>query len=274
MKLAFIPPISLRDYTFRTNYQLMLPQLIESDEYTLTYKRHCNTSGTFVILDNGEAEGVTTEPKKLIDIAFDFGVNEVVIPDTIGDSKETIDKAVDFYHQLTLHETQSSDKIRFGPDFPFSFMFVLQGKTYDEYLRCADWAIKQPWIKTLSVPRHTLETLGDIQARIRLTNNIIDRGWITNQQFHFLGGSHLWSHEGRYLAAPNTLNQYYIRGMDTSMPFNYAYAKKFVNSHGVQVKRPEGYFDLPAEDFEGPFLQENVNVMMEWCDLYMGRDGK
>jgi hypothetical protein len=76
MYLALIPPVSLLDYTDRTDFQLMLPQLVSDDRYAYTYGHHCKDHQQFVTLDNGAAEGIETDPKLLLEMAKFYKVNE------------------------------------------------------------------------------------------------------------------------------------------------------------------------------------------------------
>lgn len=249
MKLALIPPISLLDYTHRTNYQLMLPQLIEDDAYTLTYREHCKDPDTFVILDNGAAEGLVPDVAKLWEIACDFGVDEIVIPDDLGNLANTIERANDFIERVDTRWKR------------IKTMFVLQGNNLDEFIAAGEYAAANSRIHTIGIPRHAVETCKNRSARIIIANTIQRiRGY--SKPIHFLGASPAWSTEGARLGNNGYVNQSYVRGMDTSAPFNYACARRRLGDD--IVRRPPNYFELASDQFDSEILQHNVNLMQEW----------
>src|SRR4051812_20646349 len=130
MKLALIPPIDLLDRTCETQFQLMLPHLIYDERYAYTYRAHCRDPRQYVILDNGEAEGETIPVWKLASIAMDFGVNEIVLPDTIGNMLDTMEKAEAFIDMAT----DGFDLVtRAFLEYRTKFMFVVQGQNLQEF---------------------------------------------------------------------------------------------------------------------------------------------
>lgn len=265
MKLALIPPYDLLQYTEESNYQLMLPQCVEeSERYANHYHKLCQDGDQFVILDNGAAEGVAFDWEKLIDIAYQFEVNEIVIPDTLGNKNETIEKAQMFKQYFEVGHTHC--QWQFLRDF--QFMFVVQGQNLDEVLESAAWAAEESWITTIGIPRHMIDTLELQTARIRIANEITKMH--VNKDIHFLGANGKAPGEMQSLATRATTNQAYVRGMDTSLPFNYAYKR-----YGVGTKlepavrslhRPDGYFNLPAEEFDPEILDHNVKVVFRYTN--------
>jgi hypothetical protein len=81
---------------------------------------------------------------------------------------------------------------------------------------------------------------------------------------HFLGGSEVWHEEVRYLAEMSMLPEYrFIRGMDTSMPFNYAYAGQDLNDpNAAPTKRPKKYFQLGRSGFDLSLVDKNVDFFV------------
>lgn len=255
MRIALIPPYCLLGKTSQTNYQLMLPQLIDNIKYINVYQSLCRNDKQFVILDNGAAEGKEITPRQLLDIATRFKPNEVVIPDTIADPEDTVRKAFKFA------EFAVPDR-HFAP-LPFRLMFVTQGKTVMQAIDVAMWASEQSWIDTIGIPRHLLTTTGDMFARIEIANTIQARG--STKQIHFLGANSVWPTEVRALADHQITNQDYVRGMDSSLPFNYAWHGKHLDT-GSRCNRPENYFQIQIERFGNELVQENIDAF-----LYMGK---
>lgn len=249
MKIALIPPFSLLGMTYTTNYQLMLPQLVHNERYAQVYKDHCHNLDQFVILDNGAAEGIDINIDDYIELAYAYVPQELVIPDTLGDMRETIEKARHFKVRIQAEPTA------FLSDF--GFMFVLQGQTFDEVYQSAEWAATQDWITSVGIPRHMIDTLGLVTARSVIANEISKRH--VNKDIHFLGANPGYPSEMAQLANRTKTNQAYVRGMDTSMPFNFAYAKAYMDGLSTDIHRPDNYFELPSDSFSDKALKNNLH---------------
>lgn len=243
MKLALIPPISLLEYTDETFYQLMLPHLIESDVYTYVYRKHCEDPNQFVILDNGVAEAETVSWDQLTAIAVDFDVDEIVVPDVLGDSAATIAQAKTWVSEGYVDEY-------------FQYMFVAQGSTYLEFLESIKWAMAQSWITTIGLPRHAIATCNDNRVRQALAMYVAT--FSQAKQVHLLGGAPSYPRELMDLSFAAC-----VRSTDTSAPFNFAYAGKGMTSREA-IKRPDGYFDLDQTTFDHDQTNTNVQKLMEW----------
>lgn len=249
MELALIPPFSYLKDTFKTNYQLMLPHLLYNEEYEAVYAHHCGAPNQFVILDNGAAEGEQPSIEELLGLATIFDPDELVIPDVIGDKSATI----------ALAEELESVACEYGVLENCNYMFVLQGQTFDEVLDCARWVQTQEWISTVGIPRHLITTLSDKSARIAVANAIqIFDDW--SKKIHFLGANPINTAEAIALADSQFTIQDFVRGMDTSMPYNYAHAGLYITSQAV-TKRPENYFELPYEAFDKEVLEHNIKAL-------------
>ena len=248
-KLALIPPFELLEYTDQTSVQLMLPHLTVNPVYEYTYQQHCKDENQYVILDNGEAEGIHYPTYALIDMALSFGVNELVIPDVIKDSSSTIKKANEFLLELNK---RLEDDPKVGN---LSLMFVAQGSNAFEFLQSIAWAAKQNEIHTIGIPRHALETCNDVSIRANLADFAMMEA--PGKQMHLLGTAPWSITELRdYTWSDN------VRSVDTSAPFNYAYANRKIRL-GSKVPRPKYYFDLPFESFSQDKLDYNVHWLQE-----------
>jgi hypothetical protein len=232
----------------------MLPHLVYDDQYAYAYKHHGNDPHQFVILDNGAAESEDVPLWTLCELVEEFCVDEVVIPDTIGNMLDTIEKA-EYFIDMALHELPY--RIR-GVLESTAFMFVVQGQTMDEFRQSAAFAIEEVAIDTIGIPRHMLvmENGGDGTNRYRLAQWIAER---TDKPIHLLGGNPKFPCEIR----DNGHWPESVRSTDTSSPFNFAFYNKKLR-HGNDCKRPDGYFDLPAEAFEPGTLTYNIRKLKEW----------
>lgn len=248
-KLALIPPIDLLEYTDQTRFQLMLPHLVDDQRYAYTYKRHCKDPWMYIILDNGVAEAVDFDTRDLLLMALDYRPDELVIPDVMQDAMATISKAVQFLDRISR---LAEDELFFQR---LNYMFVIQGKTMNDFRRCVEFASTHTWISTIGIPRHAIMTLGELNVRSELAQYVKQTSGLP---VHLLGGSHMHPTELRDEKWP--IN---VRSTDTSAPFNYAYAMKKLRQNN-RVLRPDRYFELTLDDFSREYLDYNVNVIRSW----------
>jgi len=253
LRLALIPPISLLHWTYHLDYQLMLPQLLENSQYRRVYHNHCISPNTFVILDNGEAEGVAPDWDVLQKTILQYRPDEFVLPDVIGNGEETMKRAIKWSERFTKPEG-------------VRWMYVLQGRTYEEFLEGAHFARESQWIDTIGIPRHMLATTGDYSARSRLSNEISP--WQSAKPIHFLGTSPNHPTEVLRLANFRHTDQSLLRGIDTSAPFNFAHEHVFMNGWRAPVPRPGNYFHLSILQFPLKHVSQNVSDLLQWCDGY------
>jgi len=248
-KLALIPPFELLEYTDQTRVQLMLPHLVMNPVYDYVYSKHCKDENQYVILDNGEAEGEHFPTYGLIDMALSYGVDELVIPDTIGDRVSTIEKANAFLYEF---DQRVEDNLKLNY---MSLMFVAQGDSIQEFMQSIAWAATQQRIDVIGLPRHALETCQDPHVRAYLADFIMTEA--PGKRVHLLGTAPWHITEIR-----DNVWCENVRSVDTSAPFNYAYANRKIRM-GTKISRPRDYFDLPIEAFSEDRLDYNIEWFQE-----------
>jgi len=272
MKLALIPPISWLPTSSVTNYQLMLPHLVTDRDYANHYRALAKQSRQYVILDNGEAEGQRQKfhPAQLVGLGIYCEVDEVVIPDVIGDQVETLNKMNDFFAAVGYHGSRPgllrNDAFSSGDVAKLKFMAVAQGKTYQEVYDCIKMMmdLHGEKIHTIALPRHLIETVGDHTIRLSLAEDIHADycvGAKNKMRIHCLGASPKWPKEMLELA-----KQGIVDGMDTSMPYNWAYNDLWMNQGADEVKRPPRYFSRPARNFNADALHYNIGLCKRWAN--------
>jgi hypothetical protein len=249
MKIALIPPVSLLEYTTRTQVQLMLPHLVENKQYQYTYLSHGRDPYQYLILDNGVAEDKRFSAEQLFEIGDYFMVNEIVLPDVMRNAEKTRLESINF---LDLAKEHYRGRILSKPHF----MYVLQGESYGEVLNEIKWAAKQSMIDVFGLPRHLIATTG---------SNTIRRDLATVLQVHSINPVHLL---GGSPQLPNEIALYEwppnVRSHDTSAPFNYAWYYKKLDDN-VEVHRPSRYFGKEAVSFKEELVDYNVKVLMGWA---------
>jgi len=248
MKLALIPPLSMPYWFGDDNYKLILPEHWNNQSHLeasmLNHRR-----GGFTILDNGVAEGKQVEWAMLERHARRYHVNEIVLPDVMGDAAGT-KAAVEEVFEEAWH-----------PVNHYGFMGVVQGKDSDEIIDLIRYylGMRGRQLTSIGIPRCVLDTMNLDQARLLIAK------WIRNESedidIHLLGTNPAHIYElrdyGRYFRAMN------IRGVDTSAPFVYTRAGEYIGD-GRMRKRQEKYFDMLREHFAEKLLAMNISAMKEW----------
>lgn len=120
MKVANIYPVANQEFYKDEDYVMVLAHLLKY------YKKESFNPNAYMICDNGlyEEAQVSTNLQSVIDMieASEIGslVNEIIIPDTANDIKDTI--------RLFEQSIPTIEKYR----DKYTFMFVSQATTYDE----------------------------------------------------------------------------------------------------------------------------------------------
>jgi hypothetical protein len=249
-RLALIPPLSLVSrYQGPINGTYMfLPQLFGNPEYDAFAERVAGPD-SFVIMDNGayEAADDFTCPQ-LFELCLQHGVDELVIPDVLGDKEGTLGKLFHF----------AGSTVRLRHRRKMRYMLVAQGTTIAECLSCVTEALEMTnFITTVGLPKHLVKTVNE-NARVVLAGRIAAR--FPYLSVHFLGSAPSWPDE-----IAHTKN---VRSMDTSMPFSFAWhGQRMLNAPADgYYERPANYFNLPAEGFSAELIQTNINQMVEWMN--------
>lgn len=248
MKLALIPPFSgLHFITVNYVYQLMLPQLIYNPLYAEKYKHLCEAN--FVMMDNGAAEGKMLKNKDLLEVAHEYQPSELILPDIKGDALGTLEVIKEF---LSMRPRNN-----LFPDM--GLMAVAQGRSGIELQRMIEVIAKMNRVTTIGIPRHLVETIGNKAARLTLAR------WINKRyghrfEIHFLGAAPAWPYEVFFARELG-----FIRGMDTSMPFNYALRSLPVRDDRLNIRRPDRYFDLGFTAAQDEIARRNCAIMHQWA---------
>lgn len=243
MKLALIPPYSQMNSIFRTNYQLVLPEHLANRDYQTAYMT-ARRNGDYLIMDNGAAEGELLSPGQLRSMALGLMVNEIVVPDVLGDMYATLKMAKEFF--------------QFGVDPRFKYMGVVQGKSLDECCACVEAFYSDHGnITVLGIPRHLIHTTGNKKIRAELATYIY--GSYPGYQIHLLGTNPSYIKELRENAYE--FHRACVRGVDTSAPFNYAWGSKSM-LNGDYCGRPEYYFEINLPTTQA--LDYNIQLLKAW----------
>jgi hypothetical protein len=252
MKLANIPPVSMISSAQYTDYQLVLPQIVNQyPKYEDGY-RHLTVRGDFIILDNGAAELGSPLPwTKILSAARHVGANELVLPDVYRDpigTKQAVQAWEDYDNSVT----------KLGTEPKYKYMAVVAGHNYQDIMKLVSWYYNKSYITTLGIPRHFVETV-DARARIKIAY-MINELYPDRFEMHMLGTNPMWMAELKEFKVLD-----FVRGVDTSAAFVYAYSGHRVDC-GKCFTRPSFYFDLPEKVIDWTLVLENIKIMEEWIN--------
>lgn len=279
IQLAYEMPHSYLSRFGETPYQFCLTHLAEQNKEYLKFYVEQARKGKHVILDNSVFElGKAVETERILDIYQQFPDNSdicLVAPDAFSDGPATEDAVKSFISEL---------KGKYGHDLP-QIMGVVQGKDWDEWLKCyVELTSNQditkigiPYHITFDVPgygyynssgiefgEHLSHTRKEMMRRIFLFEKLMDLNELNEGSDHHL------------LGTSDPLELYYqsaidcIKSCDTSVPFVQAWADASLTQMGLpdgkdKVKRPENYFDLPYDAQTAGRVSCNLTFMKMWA---------
>jgi len=242
MQVALIyPPALLKKYGTKTRYHLVLPHLFQQRRYRDFYQKR-SKEGDYIILDNGAAEGLEFGQKHLHYVARELGAHEIVVPDRLGDSNETIARGLAFSRY-----TQTG----------FRYMMVAQGTNVSECIMTLDMIMtdtKFGYITCVGIPRLINKT--DRYARFKVAKYIAQKGYQKAMEFHFLGASNDLDEVG-YLEQTGV-----GRGIDTSAPI-YMGLKGYDIRFQDWTARPLNFFDLSKDT---GLVEKNIETYLGWAN--------
>jgi hypothetical protein len=241
--IALIPPASLIECCNGRPYQMMLPSFIGVKAYRDFYDPYNRLDG-FYIIDNGEYEREPLSAKAFLDLAFTFRMNEMVAPDTIGDSKQSIKQLRSFLKEWSKYDWGSRSLIQ--------IMAVVQGRTEEECRQHLLTIDREYSVSTIGLPKHLPTTTGDEDIRVKLA------GWITNAfpnryNIHFLGLTTVEEAEWAWHVG--------IRSLDTTAPFVCAADRQILTYNEEAPPRQNWYQNLPGALFSPSLVKSNINFL-------------
>jgi hypothetical protein len=248
VKAALIPPKGFYNSAVQSDYHLVLAQITDPN-YIDVYGNV--PPDNYIIMDNGAAEGATVRDSILLHRARVLGVDEIVVPDEIGDSEGTIARAHRFFGSMQKEPDWSK----------YKYMGVVQSKgDHGGIMECIHAFAEMP-INVLGVPRHLVDY--DKYGRYNILSMIKGYGYHKRFEVHLLGTNPKWPSEISTIQEVHP----WVRGVDSSLPYNFAIAGEKLSAkfrdHRT-IGRPEGYFDrVPTINAE--LLQDNIDTFMRWA---------
>lgn len=204
----------------------------------------------YTILDNGAAEGTAYSWNALAVFTEQWDVDEVVLPDKLGDAEFSIANAIDagkLAAPLINRDIQ--------------LMAVAQGRTMAEIMKCIYAYSMMEHISVIGLPR-ILNQSFQATSRLRLAEAMAKDPDLHHLEVHCLGAYYPFPKEVQELAQlPN------VRSMDTSMPWVYGMAGLSLSNPGKadSLKRVDNYFEAELTHGQRRKCEQNVDTILSWA---------
>ena len=248
MKIATVLPARYSHLVAKDSYKMCLAHMMSDPEYSRHYTRQPASalfSPSYTIMDNGVVEtGRPMESDRLVELVTLHRPDEIIAPDAIGDSDETLDLTEGFLKVCSAEGL-----------IPYvSVMGVPHGSTRSEWMECARIMVEDLNIRALGVSKFSPS------YRPRLVRELLTQSWsgwvshIGNSiNVHLLGAREhmgVWR-EFLYRGA--------IRGIDSGSPYFWTVANR--GYPGSDEARPEVDGDpllSPPDDLNEALLLHNL----------------
>ena len=293
MKVSIIAPIHNLDISTKlSNMYMVLSWLaLEEPSYKQFYiDLKQREPKSYIILDNGAAEGKLIDNKLLINLAKEMNVNEIVLPDAYGNVIETLNRSGKFIDENIVYIKENK----------FKLMGVVQGQTIEEFLKCYEIFLTDKDVKIIGLGYKNLLNafireieaisngewtswgITEIQHLInKLENNTFlytlsrpyfiknyvdfDQLKKRGKKIHLLGSYN--SYElSLYKKMFNDKELKFIRSNDTASPCQAAQVDVFFDRTFGVVNKPKKFLDfkkkMSLKELEACY--NNINIMKEW----------
>lgn len=224
---------------------------VENDDYKNKFLESSKL-GREIILDNGVFEtGTAMTGDEYASIIKELQPTWYIIPDALEDCDKTINQLNNFLEKY--------------PDLPGKKIGVVQGKTYDEIVRCYqsikdkvdmigvsfDYSIYEEWFPDESTKYHSWSSGRSYLLSELLNDNVID----TNKPHHLLGIG--IAYEGRLHDSQYS----WIYSIDTSNPVMCGIDNITYTSTGYDDKPTTKMFTIMNEDVLDKWnnIEYNIN---------------
>ena len=246
MKVAIIAPIPHLKYTQLGTMHMALAHLVlKSSAYSQFYKNE----SMFKILDNGTFEGEPIPFEKVLTIAELINAQEIVLPDIMYDSKQTVQLADNTMGLL----------MKKGLLTKYRWLGVVQGRTEEEWWDCFHYFNHHPHISTIGINKlSTPLAFGGTtaNARLHVTKYLEEEGYVKqNKAYHLLGGSYEIVREVH--SHPS-----WVRSIDSSAPIIYGGKGISLTRPNIKAVKGPVDFDRSIAAIYEPCIIENIQAIV------------
>lgn len=245
-RIAHIVPQGSLDKIKKNGYQMCLANIVNVDSAYAEFYSEASRGDTYVLMDNGAAEGQQLNMEQLVACYERVMPDEIVLPDTLCDGKDTLRKSSEAIMYLNNV---------YGVQRPFVFMGVPQGNNLQEWCACMEEMIQWPEIHSLGVSKFLQMQTQSEHIRyyaVKCIENAIKKYQRYDIEVHLLGCS-----ESPQVIADIAKDFSFVRGCDSA----YGY---ICTQAGVRIyedtKRPAGEIDFVyGKDYNE--LSDNLSAL-------------
>jgi len=229
MKAALIAPNNLKYWELKGDMLF----IIADPEMSKELKKFYRKSKMYKMLDNGAYETGAVAREQLLQLAAELRVQEIVIPDKIGDPDFTRWEAYKWFSPLPRK---------------YKYAYVPQGKDPLQWLTEYRIARMFDWIDTICLPVWLDKVF---HCRSHLVNYLVKCGqWSRRHQHHLIGLDSLFD----LYSLPHNK----IRSVDTSLPFSATFHKLSTMHYTISHDR----VNLKNAEMDEKLLSENVEAYL------------
>jgi len=250
MKLAFIPPIKHLELSLQGNMLMLLARQAIKYPHYINFFKHQNK---YKILDNSVAEGEQVDEDKLLQIAKQLNVDEIVCIDKLYQAEFT-----EFTTESFINIMSHKEKKR------FKLMAVPQADNVTDWLRCYKSFLDNVDIDVigfskLSIPKcfSSITKTDNIAANRQYLINYLVKNSLIKKPIHFLG-----------LHNVNELNYYLqyaiIRSCDSNLVFMQAFNNIDISANYYDKKVVRNYFDRRLTIQQVRLAINNIQFMKQF----------
>lgn len=252
MQMVYIPPMQMLSVCTNYRMQLMLPHWLGNETYSRFFK-FARDRGDHIILDNGANEGYIAPQEQLVDIAREYQVAEMVLPDIMGNFRETLGEAKLFLDHFTEGVPKTT---KYG--------FVLHGynsrDAIDNFNTLTKVKRVYDKLDVIYIPR-MLVTMRELDARLTTAEYIAKTA--PDKKIHLLGASPMFLREVHLVRDVGLGDK--VRSMDTSAPFVYALRDKLVDGDAVISRDHVTYFHGSIHPGQRRLAAQSMTLLDKWA---------
>lgn len=226
-KVAHIVPVSHLHETRNNYYHMCLAHLVGNAKYAKHFSQ-CSKAGKYIVMDNGEAEGKQLNFEKLFEAYNAINPKEIILPDKLFHSKETLYKSKIFLDELKKR------------NLPYKVLAVPQGKSLSEWEECAKVFLSDKRINTIGISKFLNIITRDKYIRFKALEKLDKYLKLYDREdidVHLLGCD-----EGPVIVNECRKRFPFVRGCDTAFAYLAAQSNTHISSENVQ--RPSGHIDF------------------------------
>lgn len=255
MDFYVIPPNNHLDIMHKGNRYFCLAQIYNTNEQYRNFFKQVKQQGGWITLDNGAGDHNLITSDILLQCVLDLMPNEVIPPDILYNSTQTINELNDFIDKMKSHNLLQKVEI----------FAVPQGNSIDEWLQCYDTMIDNKFVSTigmskLGIPHAFVGQAKNDQLIMESRHLCVDLLLLTNRinkPLHFLGSGNP-NEFAKYIQLDNKL----FRSTDSCNSIWSAMNNlEWNNNQFERIVTPHDYFDRIIQNDQLNIVYENINYL-------------